>query len=316
MGSFFHAVRVFGDQLAAVRWEFLAIALGLHFLRLGLRAWAWRAILSASYPGQRIKYLSVFGAYVAGVGINSIAPARAGDVVKLYLVRHRIRDSSYTTLAPTLIAETLFDALVAGGFIIWALVSGVLPTHQVYSRLPSVDWGFFVKNAKWTELGLLVLLAGIVIAFIVFLEKGGDARARFMRGFAIVHDGPRLVRSVLFPQAISWVLRVASLYYFLEAFRVHASIHNALLALVVDSLATLFPATPGGAGTKQGLIVLLFHNEAVDKSLLLAFSVGANIALVVFNLTAGLIALFMMARTISWRKLRAAEAQEAQQAPS
>ena len=89
---------------------------------------------------------------------------------------------------------------------------------------------------------------------------------------------------MLLPQALSWVLRVASLYYFLEAFRVHASIHNALLALVVDSLATLFPATPGGAGTKQGLIVYLFRGEAYSKSLLLAFSVGVNIATVVFNL--------------------------------
>ena len=93
----------------------------------------------------------------------------------------------------------------------------------------------------------------------------------------------------------------------------YASIHNALLALVVDSLATLFPATPGGAGTKQGLIVYLFRGEAYTKSLLLAFSVGMYIAVTVFSLVCGLIALFMMARTISWRRLRAAQAQEQQQ---
>ena len=83
------------------------------------------------------------------------------------------------------------------------------------------------------------------------------------------------------------MLRIASLYYFLHAFRVHAIIHNALLALVVDSLATLFPATPGGAGTKQGLIVFLFRGRGDHASLLLAFSVGMNIALVVFNLICG-----------------------------
>jgi uncharacterized membrane protein YbhN (UPF0104 family) len=94
---------------------------------------------------------------------------------------------------------------------------------------------------------------------------------------------------------------------------VHASIHNALLALVVDSLSTLFPATPGGAGTKQGLIVYLFRGGAYSKSLLLAFSVGMNIALVVFNLACGLVALFMMARTISWRRLRTAQAAEQEQ---
>jgi len=310
VGEFFHAVRVFGDHLAAVRWQYLAIALAFVLARLALRGYAWQTILRASYPGQRIRYWSVFGAYVAGVGINSIVPARAGDAVKLYLVRHRIEGSSYATLAPTLVMETLFDAIVATGFIVWAAVIGVLPTHQVYSRLPSVDWGFFAKHARWTEIGLAVLAGLVVIGVIAFVEAGGEFRARFMRGFAILRHPAWLFRGVILPQAVSWVLRVGSLYYFLEAFRVHASIHNALLAVVVDSLATLFPATPGGAGTKQGLIVYLFRGEAYSKSLLLAFSVGANIALVVFNVTAGLIALYMLARTFSWRRLRTAQAAE------
>ena len=109
------------------------------------------------------------------------------------------------------------------------------------------------------------------------------------------------------PQALSWVLRVASIYYFLLAFRVHASIHNALLALVVDSLATLFPATPGGAGTKQGLIVFLFHGRGDPASLLLAFSVGMNIAVVVVQpRSSAALSMYLMARTLSWRRLQAA----------
>ena len=80
--------------------------------------------------------------------------------------------------------------------------------------------------------------------------------------------------------------------------------------MVVDSLATLFPATPGGAGTKQGLIVFLFRGRGVPASLLLAFSVGMNIAVVVFSLLLGGIAMWRMARTLSWRRLRAAHAEE------
>jgi hypothetical protein len=38
-----------------------------------------------------------------------------------------------------------------------------------------------------------------------------------------------------------------------------------------------------------------------------------NIALVVFNVACGLVALFMMARTISWRRLRTAQAAEQEQ---
>jgi uncharacterized membrane protein YbhN (UPF0104 family) len=311
VGDFFHAVRVFGDHLAAVRWEFLAIALAVHFARLLFRSYAWRTILAAAYPEEPPRYRSVFGAYVVGVGVNSIVPARAGDAIKLYLIKHRIPGSSYATLTPTLVAETLFDFFVGLGLMVWALSLGVLPAHEVYSRLPSVDWGFFVRNEKWTAIGLLTLLTAALIGLIVFLEEGEEFRARVGRGFAIMRDPSRLVTGVVLPQAISWVLRGASVYYFLRAFGVHASVHNALLAMVVDSLATLFPATPGGAGTKQGLIVFLFAGEAVSKAALLAFSVGLNIATVIFNLVVGGVALYMMARTLSWRRLRTAQAEEA-----
>jgi uncharacterized membrane protein YbhN (UPF0104 family) len=193
----------------------------------------------------------------------------------------------------------------------WALSLGVLPAHEVYSRLPSVDWGFFLKYEKWTAVGLATLITLAIFGFILFLEKGEGFRERVGRGFAIMRDPPRFLTQVVVPQSISWILRAGTVYYFLRAFNVHASIHNALLAMVVDSLATLFPATPGGAGTKQGLIVFLFKGQAVSASALLAFSVGMNIASVVFNLVLGGIALYAMARTLSWRRVRAAQAEDA-----
>jgi uncharacterized membrane protein YbhN (UPF0104 family) len=314
VGDFFHAVGVFGHHLASVEWEFLALALGFHLVRLLFRAYAWRSILVAAYPEDPPRYRYVFGAYVVGVGVNSIVPARAGDAVKLYLIKHRIRGSSYATLTPTLIAETLFDFFVGLGLIVWALSLGVLPAHEVYSRLPSVDWGFFVRNEKWTAIGLLTLVIVALIGLIIFLEEGEQFRARVGRGFAIMRDPSRLFTGVIVPQALSWVLRGASVYYFLEAFDVHASIHNALLAMVVDSLATLFPATPGGAGTKQGLTEYLFHGRGVSTSLLLAFSVGMYIALTAFNFLVGLIAIGLMAKTLSLKRLRSASRADQQAA--
>jgi uncharacterized protein (TIRG00374 family) len=296
-------LRVFGDHLAAVRWELLAVALALHVMRLLLRAVAWRQILRASYPDARLPLRTVFGAYVAGVGVNSLAPARSGDLVKLYLVKHRLQDASYATLAPTLLAETALDFFVAGGLIIWALSIGVLPTHQVYSRLPTVDWKFVLRHEQETAIALLSLAVVVVIALAIFAERGGEIRARFRRGFAIFARPRRLVLGVLLPQALSWVFRIAAVYAFLRAFGVPASLHNALLVQVVDSLATLFPATPGGAGTKQGLVVFLFRGTTISTSVLLAFSVGMNIAVTAINVALGATAILLMARTLSWKRL-------------
>jgi uncharacterized membrane protein YbhN (UPF0104 family) len=231
-------------------------------------------------------------------------PARGGDVVKLYLAKGRIPEGTYATLAPTLVVETLFDSVTAAIVIGWALASGALPTHEIYSRLPAVDWKFFLRHEHYTLIGVGVAVAAAVVLFFVLRRRVVAFRERVRKGFAILHDRSRFVRSVLAPQTVSWFLRVASLYFFLRAFGVHASVHNALLALVVDSLATLFPATPGGAGTKQGLTEFLFRGRGASHTLLLAFSVGMNIAITVVNLLLGLVAIGLMARTLSFKKLR------------
>jgi len=48
------------------------------------------------------------------------------------------------------------------------------------------------------------------------------------------------------------------------------------------------PCDTGRRGTKQGLTEFLFRGRGVSHTLLLAFSVGMNIAIVVVNLLLGL----------------------------
>jgi uncharacterized protein (TIRG00374 family) len=313
VGAFFHAVGVFFHHLAEVKWSALGIALACHAIKLLFRARAWQNIVRASYPSNRLRFRSAFGAYVAGVGVNSIAPARGGDLVKLYLVKHRVDAATYPTLGSTLVVETIFDFVVAGGLIVWALSIGVLPTHQVYSRIPTVDWKFFLRHERATAYVLIVLLVVLAVFVLWARRRVENFWGRVRLGFAILGDRRRFVLGVVVPQAISWVFRLATLYFGLKAFGVHASIHNALLAQVVDSLATLFPATPGGAGTKQGLIVYLFRGQAISKSLLLAFSVGMNIAVTVANLVMGFVAIGLMAKTLSFKRLRQLSRREQEQ---
>ena len=296
-------------------WTALGLAVGCHIVRLLLRARAWQNIVRAAYPGKRVRYRSALGAYTAGVGVNSIVPARAGDVVKLYLLKSRVEGSTYATLTPTLIVETVFDFFVSAAILAWALSIGVLPTHQVYSRIPAVDWKFFLQHEKFTLILLAAIAVAALIVFVLAREHYARFRARFAQGFAIMHDGRRFLVGVIGPQALSWALRIACLFFFLRAFHVHATLRNAMLVVVVESLATLFPATPGGAGTKQGLIVFLFRGEAISRSLLLAFSVGMNITIVLTNLVLGLIATALMARTLSFKRLRVAGSADREERP-
>ncbi len=252
MGAFFHAVAVFFHHLRQVEWAPLGLALLCHIAKLLFRGRAWQNIIRAAYPGDRLKYRSALGAYVAGVGVNSIAPARGGDLIKLYLVKHRMSEATYPTLASTLVVETMFDFVVAGALMIWALSIGVLPTHQVYSRIPTVDWKFFLRHEQATVIGLAAIAFVMVVLALWARRRVEDFWGRVRLGFAILGDRRKFVLGVIVPQAISWVFRIATVFFFLRAFRVDATVHNALLAQVVESLATLVPRHARRCGDEAG----------------------------------------------------------------
>ena len=68
------------------------------------------------------------------------------------------------------------------------------------------------------------------------------------------------------------------------------------------SLSTLVPATPGGIGTEQALLVYAFRDIGVARSTLLAFSVGMKIVLTVVNVVVGFAAIFLTLGTVRFRR--------------
>jgi uncharacterized membrane protein YbhN (UPF0104 family) len=307
------AAETFFQHLADVRWLALAIALAFQLARLLARTPAWRNMIRASYPELKIPRRTILGAYLAGVGVNAVVPARAGDLLKVYLVRHRVEETSYPTLGATLVLETLFDSVVAGGILIWALTIGVLPSLGVLPHLPQVDWSWPLRH-KWEALVIgLVWLAVLILFAVIAVGRVREFKHRVRQGFAILGDRGRFARQVVTWQAASWGFRIASVYFFLEAFRVPATLHNTALVLVVQSLSTLLPFTPGGVGTQQGLLVYVFDRAGtgISGSLLLSFSVGMYIATTILNLTVGFVALFLMMRTLRWRRVVVPEEKKA-----
>src|ERR687893_732614 len=97
--SFFDAVDSFFSNLASVRLLPLLFALLLFTCYLTLRARASFNILRAAYPGERISFRKIWGAYFAGYGFNAVIPARGGDVVRLFLTRNSVPNASYPAVA-------------------------------------------------------------------------------------------------------------------------------------------------------------------------------------------------------------------------
>src|SRR5207249_6886498 len=140
---------------------------------------------------------------------------------------------------------------------------------------------------------------------VIGIRRARAFKAHFRQGFMILGDRMRFLREVASWQALSWVLRDASIYFFLRAFHVDASAHNVLLVLAVQSISTLLPFTPGGVGTQQGFLVYVFRNAAphIQQTSVLSFSIGMYVATTALNLLVGFAAILAMLRTLHWRKV-------------
>ena len=308
--SVFHAIAVFFHHLAAVEFKWLAIGILCHLCKLLAVSRAWRNIIQAAYPDRRVRWRQMFGSYVAGTGVNALIPARGGDVVRLFLAKRRVEGSTYTTLVSTSLLQTIFDMVVASCFILWAVTQHVLPGLDVLRSpsLPALDygWAFRHPTAGLILVGLLLLFGTALVAWVA--ERVEEFKAKVAQGFAAVRDRSYYLRRVALWQIVDWSLRLATVFFFLRAFGIPATLRNALLVQVSQSLATIFPVSPAGIGTEQALLLYIFRN-VTSKSMALSFSVGMRVTLIVVNAVVGFTAILLMTGTLRVR--RTAEADRA-----
>jgi uncharacterized membrane protein YbhN (UPF0104 family) len=283
--SFWNAVQAFVDALGSVALGPLLLAVVFHLLNLALRTRAWRNILGAAYPAENVAWKPVFGAYCAGVGVNAVVPARGGDVVKLLLAHRSIRGSSYPALTSSLLAETIFDFFMGSLILIWAIGFGVAPFPDLPS-LPLFEFSWMARHPMVTGVGVILILAGTLAALILAQHRIRAFWARVEQGLTILKTPHRYWREVVTYQAAGWLTRVFTAFFFLQAFHVPATLRNALLIMVVGAVATIMPFTPGGAGPKQALLVVLLAGEAA-RSDVLALSVGMEITVAAANIATG-----------------------------
>jgi uncharacterized membrane protein YbhN (UPF0104 family) len=308
--SVLHAIGVFFNHLASVEWKWLAIGILCQLCKLAAVSRAWQNIIRAAYPDREVRWLQMFGAYVAGTGVNAIIPARGGDVVRLFLAKRRIEGSTYTTLVSTSLLQTLFDILVASCLILWAVTQHVLPGLDVLRSpsLPALDYGWAFRHpvAGLILFGLLLLFGTALVAWIA--ERVEGFRAKVAQGFSAFRDRSYYLRHVVSWQLLDWTLRLLTVFFFLRAFGIPATLRNALLVQVSQSLATIFPVSPAGIGTEQALLLYIFRN-VTSKSMALSFSVGMRVTLIIVNAVVGFTAILLMTGTLRIR--RAAEADRA-----
>ena len=286
MNSVLATLDAFSDRVAALDARWILVALVFHLGNLSCRALAWRNILAAAYPAARVRLLDVGAAYAAGVAANAYLPARGGEALKVALVRLRIPGSNVAGVSASSGVVLLFDTVVGASLLATAWALGLVPA------LPHPS--FPVAAAA----GVILVVGATLIAAVPRL------RSNVRQGVAILATPGLYLRRVVPYQAGAWACRLGVTFAMLAAFGVPATLPIAGLVVVASGMSTLVPATPGGAGTQQLLVVVALQQVASAASAL-SFSIGMQVGVTLVNTMIGILAMTLVFRTMRPAALKA-----------
>jgi hypothetical protein len=233
----------------------LALAALLNFPFALIQSARWRVLLG---PAGKVPLLSLFRYLLASRAASNLLPARAGELVRIYLPRSRDGISAVSG-GTALVIEKLFDALV--------LVMISVPLLWLL-RMPSLVRG-----------GLITLFAGCLAGFAVaalFAIRGGRRRTSILDRIAQAAESlrsPSAVLAVLGLTTLGWFGEMGMIASCLTSVGVHATLTMAMLILLVNNLGMALQVTPANVGPFEGSVLLALAAFDVTGAPALAMAV-------------------------------------------
>jgi hypothetical protein len=212
-------------------------------------------------------------AVMIGYMANNLLPLRAGELVRVYVVRRR--GQRFWTVVATLLVERVLDALAV--VLILATLLLVLPVPR------ELEVAALIFLA--VDVVAMAVLAAIAVApdrarALVQRCTGRRAAlaARLLQGLDTFTEGLRGIRTPqhLLPLILwtvaTWITWAGAIWVALHAAHLPLSMTAAWAVLAFVGLGVSLPSSPGFAGVFQAAVVLALALFGVGKADALSFS--------------------------------------------
>ena len=274
----------------------------VYFVAVWARTWRWHYLLR---PIKAIPLRRLFPTVCIGYFGNNVYPARAGEVIRAFVLRRDEQVSVSASLA-TVIVERVFDGLVMLLFVFFALpFVGVEHIPAIYrTTVIAASILFFAALAVFLWMAFdpqrvtrfYSLIADRVVPARVRGPLDGFI-TRFMDGLKFLRSG-RDVLMVFVTSVVIWLLETVKYWFVMHAFRFVVSFIGLMLMNGVVNLTTTLPSAPGYVGTFEiGAKVLAALG--IDPQLALAYTVVLHAALWLPITALG--AFYMWRKAVKWQ---------------
>jgi uncharacterized protein (TIRG00374 family) len=252
--------------LENARYVWLLPGIAVYFLAVWARAWRWHYLLRGL---KRIPTGRMFPIVTIGYMGNNIYPARAGEVLRAYILRREEGVPISASLA-TILVERAFDGVVMLAFVFLNLPeltrvggdSGFAGSIQTLAL-----WGAGVFMAAVAAFVLLAIFPAFSTRAVTWVSdrfvperfRGTvlELTSRFLSGLGSLRS-PADVLMVLLTSAVIWLLETGKYWFVMQAFPFQVSFFALMLMNGIVNLATTLPSAPGYIGTfdAPGIAVL------------------------------------------------------------
>ncbi|MFW5965116.1 MAG: flippase-like domain-containing protein [Halodesulfurarchaeum sp.] len=274
-------------EMARANFGLVVLSAIVYLFSWPLRGYRYADILASLGYHERVGFLT--GAVFISQTGNLVFPARAGDVVRAYVVKAR-RHVPYTTGFASLAVERVFDLLtitfLAGGVLLGLVVldpSGLTQLAQTLSE------GVGLSSEQQESARTAVIVAtfvgvgaiGAVLAIVFsarsdrnriraviewasedsYVEFVATILERFVSDVQQVAANPSAFGRVGLTSVLIWVIDVLTAVLVFLAFDVDVATGTLLavsfFAVSVGNLAKVLPLSPGGIGLYEGAFTVL-----------------------------------------------------------
>jgi len=250
-----------GEHLRTMGWWWLLLAVAIEVATFLLDAWRWRELLR---PVSKPPYGAAVQSVFAGLFVNDILPARAGEVVRCFLLSYKC---------------DIHLPLVITSMVILRVMDGICVVLLYFATSWVVEGAGAVNSVMVLYAAVVAGLAALLM-FVLFRRQhahhfvsNSSWAARFVHFLDEIHNlaNWRELRVVMLISSSYWVLQVFAIWAITRADNFYFNFGQMAFLLIVKNVGTLVPTAPAAVGAFQATIIYAlqhFFTEAPDAKIL------------------------------------------------
>jgi len=271
----------------------------VYFFGVWARTWRWHYMLR---PIKAVSLVRLFPVVVIGYMGNNVYPARAGELIRAYVLRKKEAVSISASLA-TIIVERIFDGVIMLLFVFVSLPLTPMPAElrQVVVLFSLLFFGalavFFVIAASPARSQAVYnwFIARLVPPRFQDLARG--LLDRFMDGLHCLRSG-RDILMIFVTSLVIWLAETVKYWFVMHSFDFSVPFYVLMLMNGVVNLATTIPSAPGYVGTFDAPGIKVLEQFGVNRAIATSYTLVLHAAL---WLPITLLGFYYMGReSVSW----------------